>query len=481
MRVSRWAYLMEPVVVVEGVEVDNPRFNADFKRWYDNLSMGSEVTAKERARVLYRFLVRQGLTVDGLVEMGKRDVREVEDMLMDLVKELHDEGKAPGYVENYLKSVKSWLEFNGVRLVRKIKIGNRGATPTLDDERVPTQDELLQVLGYAGVRGRCSISFMSLSGLRPEVLGKVDGSDGLEVRDLPEMVVEGEEVHFRKIPTMVVVRRELSKIRGKYFTFLGAEGCEYLKAYLEQRIAGGEELDGGSAIIAVKPGYDDTGFRGRRGRDSKHISTKTVTKEIRDAMRPRFKWRPYVLRAYFATALLLAESAGKMTHSYRQFHMGHSGDMMSRYTVNKGKLPEKFMEDMRRAFANSEEYLSKRKASGEDPEMTTIRTMVDSGVLDIHKPNVRAYLLKKLNIEDLEIKVARMRETGLEEDEAETTVIAGELGLDPMSLEALKTSRMKNTRKTIPEDQLDDYLDDGWDIYSTLPSGSIVVRKVTYI
>lgn len=467
MRKSRWAYLLEE--------------NDDFRRWYNNLAMGSEVTAKERARVLYRFVVKQGLTVDDLVEMGKRDVREVEDMLMDFVKKLHDEGKSPGYVENYLKSVKSWLEFNGVRLVRRIKIRNRGATPTLDDERVPTQDELLQVLGYADVRGRCSISFMSLSGLRPEVLGNVDGSDGLEVRDLPEMVVEGDEVHFRKVPTMVVVRRELSKTNKKYFTFMGAEGCEYLRAYLEQRIAGGEELDGGSAIIAVKRGYDDTGFRGRQGRGSKHISTKTVSKEIRDAMRPRFKWRPYVLRAYFATQLLIAENHGKTSHAIRQFIMGHSGDMLSRYTTNKGRLPEELIEDMRRSYANSEEYLSTRKTRGEDPELMTLKTMVESGVLELHKPNIRAYLISKLGIEDLEIKVARMRETGLDEDESETIVIVGELGIDPMRLEALRSSRVKNTRKTITEDQLDEYLEDGWDIYSTLPSGSIVVRKVTYI
>ena len=466
MRRARWAYLLEE--------------DEDFRRWYNNLAMGSEVTAKERARVLYRFLVKQGLTLGGLVEMGKRDAGDVENLLMDFVKELHDEGKAPGYIENYLKSVKSWLEFNGVRLVRKIKIRNRGATPTLDDERVPTQDELLQVLGYAGVRGRCSISFMSLSGLRPEVLGNVNGSDGLEVRDLPEMVIEGGGVHFRKIPTMVVVRRELSKTKNKYFTFMGAEGCEYVRSYLEQRIAEGEELNGSSAIIAVKQGYDDSGFRGRQGRDSRHISTKTVTKEIRDAMRPRFKWRPYVMRAYFATQLLIAENHGKTSHAYRQFLMGHAGDMLARYTVNKGKLPEELIEDMRRSFANSEEYLTTRKASGEDPEMTTIRTMVESGVLDIHKPNVRAYLLKKLGIEDMEMKVARMRETGLEEDEAEATVIAGELGLDPMSLESLRSRRMKNTKKIVTEDELERYLEEGWDIHSTLPSGSIVVRKVTY-
>jgi len=466
LRVARWAYLLE----------ENP----DFRRWYDNLARGSMGTAKNTAKVLYRFLRHHDMTPESLTDMAKRDVREVEDLLMDFVSELHGEGKAPGYIDNYLKAVKSWLKFNGVNLVRRIKVGNRNETPTIEDERVPTNEELLQILSYAGERGRCSISLIALAGLRPKTLGDMTGMDGLEVRDLPEMVIEGGTVQFTRIPTMVSVRKSLSKAKHKYFTFLGSEGCEYIKAYLEKRLAMGEELSQNSAIIAVKVGHEETGFRKESETTSKHIVTKTVTKEIREAMRPRFKWRPYVLRAYFDTRLLVAENHGKISHAYRQFFMGHVGDIEAKYTTNKGRLPDTLIEDMRRRFTDSEEYLTTRKASGEDPEMTTIRTMVESGVLDIHKPNVRAYLLQKLGIEDMEMKVARMRETGLEEDEAEATVIAGELGLDPMSLESLRSRRVKNTKKIVSEDELEGYLEEGWDIYSTLPSGSVVVRKVTY-
>lgn len=38
--------------------------------------------------------------------------------------------------------------------------------------------------------------------------------------------------------------------------------------------------------------------------------------------------------------------------------MGHTGDMESRYTTNKGKLTEQMIEDMRGAFARSETFLS---------------------------------------------------------------------------------------------------------------------------
>lgn len=466
MRKARWAHLLE----------ESP----DFGRWFDNLARGSEATAGESARVLYRFLRIHDLTPAGLAEMGMEDVRAVEDLLMDFVTRLHGEGKAPGYIENYVKAVRSWLMFNGVRLVRRIKIGNLGSTPTIEDERVPTQDELRQIIGYAGSRGRCSISLMALAGLRPQVLGNRTGTDGLEVRDLPEMKLEAGRTAFSKIPTMVVVRPSLSKAKHRYFTFLAEEGCDHLKAYLERRLALGEELGPRSAVIAVKAGHEATGFRDHGDLDSGHVATRTVTNEIRRAMRPRFKWRPYVLRAYFDTQLLIAENHGKISHAYRQFFMGHVGDIEARYTTNKGRLPEALIEDMRRRFTDSEGYLSTRKTEDKDPELTAIRTMVESGVLDLDKPNVRGYLIQKLGLEDMEIRVARMRETGLDEDEAAAKVIIRELGIDPVKMEAYRPKRVENTRKIVREDQLEIYLADGWDIYSTLPSGAIVVRKLTY-
>jgi hypothetical protein len=42
-------------------------------------------------------------------------------------------------MEGYLKAVRSWLSYNGVSLARRIKIGNRGLTPTLEDEGSPPE------------------------------------------------------------------------------------------------------------------------------------------------------------------------------------------------------------------------------------------------------------------------------------------------------------------------------------------------------
>jgi hypothetical protein len=91
---------------------------------------------------------------------------------------------------------------------------------------------------------------MAFAGLRPQSLGNHDGSDGLMLKDLPEMRVEGSEAVFEKIPMMVIVRPTLSKARHKYFTFLGSEGCTYIKEYLEARIRSGEQLKPESPLIA---------------------------------------------------------------------------------------------------------------------------------------------------------------------------------------------------------------------------------------
>jgi hypothetical protein len=275
-------------------------------------------------------------------------------------------------------------------------------------------------------------------------------------------------------PTQIVVRRELSKAGHKYLTFLTEEGCEYLKAYLEKRLASGEAVEVNSAIISVKSGYEGIGFLSRE-RGSGHVTTKTVTKEIRDAMRPRFQWRPYVLRAYFDTQLLLAENHGKISHAYRQFFMGHQGDMEARYTTNKGRLPRELIEDMRRRFRDCEEYISARHSRKEDdPELTTIRTMVESGVLDLSKPNVRQYLIHKLGIEDMEVRVAKMREGGLVVVAAVTRTLCDELGIEPMNVDAFKP---KDLKKIVSEHELSQYLDEGWDVQTVLPSGRILIQR----
>jgi hypothetical protein len=207
---------------------------------------------------------------------------------------------------------------------------------------------------------------MAHSGVRPEVLGNFDGTDGLRVADLPEMRIKSGQVEFENVPTMVVVRAERSKAGHKYFTFLGEEGCEYLKAYLEERLASGEKLAPESDVISPKSAHKS------------FVTTINVSDGIRNAIRAAgFRWRPYVLRAYFDTQLLLAESKGKVAHDYRVFWMGHTGSMEARYTTNKGRLPKAMLDDMREAYNRCELFLSTiPMRSQQEIEAHSMRTML---------------------------------------------------------------------------------------------------------
>ncbi len=71
-----------------------------------------------------------------------------------------------------------------------------------------------------------------------------------------------------------------------------------------------------------------------------------------------------MLRAYFDTQLLLAESKGKLAHDYRVFWMGHKGSMEARYTTNKGRLPMALIDDMREAYARCEPFLTTIPTAG---------------------------------------------------------------------------------------------------------------------
>lgn len=153
---------------------------------------------------------------------------------------------------------------------------------------------------------------------------------------------------------MVVVRKTLSKTGHQYYTFLTENGTNKILAYLNDRLAKGEMLGPESAVIAPDARYKT--YRGTN-RGKKFLPTAKISKDIRKTMRPRFTWRPYVLRAYFDTQLLMAESRGKMAHDFRVFFMGHKGSMEAKYTTNKGILPDELVKEMRAAFKRSEELL----------------------------------------------------------------------------------------------------------------------------
>jgi hypothetical protein len=273
------------------------------------------------------------------------------------------------------------------------------------------------------------------------VLGSYDGDDGLRVRDLPEMTTKEKTINFEKVPTLVVVRRELSKARHQYFTFLSEEGCGYLKDYLEERMREGEKLNQDSPIVTPK-----------NDRTKPFISTANVGDTIRSAIRRGgFKWRPYVLRSYFDTQLMLAESKGLVLRDYRTFWMGHRGDIENRYTTNKQRLPDQVIEDMREAYRRSQEFLQTAEVERTSEEKL--------------KEEFRKQLLLVAGFKQEEVE--KMDVMSKSDEEFQGLVRERLLG---------KMANNGASQKVIDLDEVENHLAMGWEFVAPLSNGKAIMK-----
>ncbi|MEO9306697.1 MAG: site-specific integrase [Nitrososphaera sp.] len=337
----------------------------DVKRWYDNTARGSKITAEMRLRRLSHFCELHRTTPMQLVELAK-DLRAITDLIQDHITMMEEKRKAPGYIESIVTAIKSWLRHFDIEIRRRIKIDGADSTPTLANEKVPEGKELAEIFDRSSLRAAVEISLIAKAGLRPQVLGNHDGTDGLVLGDIPDIVIENGKAACNFTPMQIVVRRTISKARHQYFTFLTERGTRKLLAYLNDRLAKGERLDADSPVIAPDTSYNI--YRGAN-QGKKFLPTRRISKDIRDALRPRFRWRPYVFRAFFDTQLLMAESRGKMVHDFRVFMMGHKGSMESRYTTNKGVLPNALVTEMRSSFKKSQQFLDLEMQTTEQLEI----------------------------------------------------------------------------------------------------------------
>ena len=408
----------------------------DVRRWYENLIRGSPACAQIYLRNLGNFCGLMGITPG---QLARKPVTEIEDLLMDYVTSAQKK-HAGSYIHNTTKVVKSWLAHNGIQLKRKIKITGAHETPTLKDERVPTKEELKRIFLSGSKQARTACAIIAHAGLRLETLGNYTGYDGLTMRDLPELKIKGSEVSFEKIPTMVVVRSALSKARHQYFTFLTEEACSYLKDYLEERLRDGEQLTSDSAI--VKPKFAQKPF----------IRTVNIGDMMRLAIRSAgLPWRPYVLRCYFDTMLMLAESKGYVLRDYRGFWMGHKGDIENRYTTNKQRLPESVVEDMRAAYARSEEFLQ-----------TKINEETSEEKL---KGSFRRQLLLVAGFSQKDLD--KMDAASMSDEELQSLVRKKLLGLQGSN---------GGSQKVISVVEANDYLAKGWEYVAKISDNQVIIK-----
>jgi len=181
----------------------------DVKRWFDNLAAKSYLTATVYLRNLGFYCEVNGTSPKSLLKVA--GTKAFRDGFTDFVRRLEREGKAGSYIARFKKTLHSWFSYNGLNIRLKVNVRGEHETPTIANERVPSKEELDRILRMATLRGRVSIALMAFSGLRPQTLGSYTGTDGIRLGDFTEAQVNEKGVTFTKIPTMLVVRRGLSK------------------------------------------------------------------------------------------------------------------------------------------------------------------------------------------------------------------------------------------------------------------------------
>lgn len=416
----------------------------DIRRWYHNNARASIVTADERLRRLGRVCNELGFSPALLLELKRRDGEAFDRLVMDYVDERLKLGMHPAQVRNNLLVLKSWLGFNGLNFYRNIKL----LPIDYGLELIPTKPELASILRHCDSRTRVSASLVAFAGLRLETIGSYTGSDGLRLADLPELRVEGSEVIIENIPMTVIVRAPLSKARHQYMTFLTEEGCRYVKEHLDSRLREGETL------LAESPVVNPVKIR-----KHKFLRTMKASFNIKQAIvEAGFNFRPYALRSYFGTALDICESRGLVSHSWRQFWMGHSGDIEATYSVKK-RLSREVVEEMRTAFARCEPSIS-----------PTTEEVSGNFLIREAKLEVLRSVVKSLGIEPSYVKTQRERIVGRQlSSEEEIEVLEGEV--------TRLRKQAPAPQKLIHENELPDCLKDGWQFVAVLPDGRMVVRK----
>jgi hypothetical protein len=410
----------------------------DFKRWIDNVRRGSATYGYEMLRRMGYVEKRWKKSPKDFTKMKPK---EATNFILDLVSELENEKKSGSYISNIAKAIRSWLDYNGIQLQQKIKISNRDDLTKFGDERPPTQQELKEILNAGDLRVKTACVLVAFSGVRIEVLGNYLGDDGLRLKDLPELHVKGEKIEFEIIPAMVLVRKSLSKTKRQYFTFLPEEGCDYLRQQLELRIRQGEKLTPDSPVITPT----------RSNLRGDHIRSTNVGDLMRKAIRKAgFQWRPYVLRRYFDTRLMLAESDGLIIHDWRVFFMGHKGNMEATYTVNKA-LPKDAIEKMRESYANAAaKYLQTIKPEpGEDKINQAFKRQL-LAVAGYTEQEIAKYDLAKITDEELHGAV-RKRLLG-------------------------NPATNGSKQKVVGASELDGFLEDGWEYVAPLSRDKIIIR-----
>jgi len=393
-------------------------------------TISSESAQINYQKHLAEYCLHINSTIPDLVVSFKKDENKEIKKVQSFANQMLDR-LAPATVANYVSAIKSRMQYDGIPFTRSVKIPNRTYHPTVENEVIPTKDQIISFLRNGKHATQVIISLIAFTGFRFKVIAD------LRIKDLPEMrITENNEVVFEKMPTRVKVRKELSKNGKAYQTFLIETGCMIIKNSLKIRMTKGEKLDSESLLVPTE--CKNTTVRQRAKAIARRLTT--VFEKV------EYGSRPYSLKNFFATALL---NSG-LEQNLQTFYMGHTGAVQNVYSVHR-QQPTEQIEKMRTTFKEKIE-----------PNLIPQQTNADA--------TVQKGFRKLAESLGLEIK----GDASTDETIAEIAEIY-KAGKDDVSRRQNNENPVKHKR--IKEEEIDQYLEDNWEITHTLSNGNLIVKK----
>lgn len=431
--------------------------NKKVARWYENLKARSQVTSDTYLRNFGLWLEYLNHDPESIIIFAKDHFEDFKGSVSDNIRELEKKGTMGASISTSLKALLSYLKYNNVSVTLGINIKNENRNLKAEKEVIPNSEDLSKILRMATLRERVSISLMSFSGLRPEVLGNIDGTDGLNIGDIPDLKIEKGEITFENMPVQINVRPDLSKIRVGYFTFLGNEGAEYLKEYLRHRLVSGEKLRKDTPIIlpVEKQSLD---------KKNRFLMTTLLLRRIKATIiKAGYEWRPYIFRIYFGTNLDTAEAKGLISHPWRQFIMGHKGDIEETYTKREGKIDEG-----REQYSKCLPYIETQVRGMREEDKQSLEKTLTATVLQKIFGYTPEESEKLMQLSDEELQKELQKKLGNAQDPESIRRKAMQ--------DAKEIGKRKNRQVMIPISFVDEYFSMGFEFVSAIGQDKAIMR-----
>jgi integrase len=330
--------------------------------WLDNVAYShskNKNTPDQYRRGLNAFCTFIGATPEQIKEEYDKIDEKVfkkkhSEYLRAFISHLSKKDAAPNTIHDTINAVKSFFKYNDLPLAfipagkRQVRYHNRDIT----------KEEINAILDIVSPRDKAFFSMMAQSGIRPETLCN------LRIKHI--------EPDFSKgvIPCKVTIPQELAKGQyHAYFTFIGKESANYLKAYLATRKNTTPE-----DYLFTKMGVENVHAH------SKSMSTifMSAVRKLRAKGIVNYELRKgkpaelrlYNLRKYFN------KHAGQMGSEEKEFLMGHSQGVRDHYLAQDPEhyrklYAEKAMPFLRFETATPSEF--EKAITERDQEIATLK------------------------------------------------------------------------------------------------------------